>query len=47
MQLRDGRPFWLSTEPAAIDARIYYVVWFVRGRWDGGPSMLSEFTDLV
>ena len=47
MQLRDGRPFLLGTEPAAIDAQIYYVVWFVRGRWDGGPSMLSEFTDLV
>ncbi len=46
-QLRDGRSFLLGADPAAIDAQIYHVVWFVRGRWDGGPSMLSEFPDLV
>lgn len=42
-QLSDGRTFLLGTAPAAIDAQIYHVVWFVRGRWDGGPSLLSEF----
>ena len=46
-QLGDGRKFLLGNAPAAIDAQIYYVVWFVRGRWGGGPAMLSEFTDLV
>ena len=46
-QLKDGRSFLLGPKPAAIDAQIYYVVWFLRGRWDGGPSMLSEFPDLV
>jgi len=46
-QLSDGRKFLLGAEPAAIDAQFYHVVWFLRGRWAGGPSFLSEFTDLV
>lgn len=46
-QLKDGRKFLLGPAPAAIDAQIYYVVWFIRGRWAGGPSMLSEFSNLV
>ncbi len=46
-QLGDGRHFLLGPEAAAIDAQIYHVVWFIRGRWGGGPSMLSEFPELV
>jgi len=46
-QLSDGRAFLLGSDPAAIDAQMYHNVWFVRGRWSGGPSMLSEFPDLV
>ena len=46
-QLKDGRTFLLGANPAAIDAQFYHVVWFLRGRWDGGPAMLSEFADLV
>lgn len=42
-QLSDKRAFLLGESAAAIDAQIYHVVWFVRGRWDGGASMLSEF----
>jgi len=45
--LNDGRKFLLGSEPAAFDAQLYHVVWFVRGRWDGGPSLLSEFEQLV
>jgi glutathione S-transferase len=45
-QLSDGRTFLLGSSPAAIDAQIYCVVWFIRGRWDGGPSLLSEFPEL-
>lgn len=45
-QLADGRVFLLGAAPAAIDAQIYHVVWFLRGRWAGGPSFLSEFTHL-
>jgi glutathione S-transferase len=46
-QMSDGRAFLLGSEPAAIDAQIYHVVWFLRGRWADGPSFLSEFKDLV
>lgn len=45
--LRDERPFLLGDAAAAIDAQFYHVVWFIRGRWDGGADMLSEFPDLV
>ena len=44
--LSDNRPFLLGESPAAIDAQIYHVVWFVRGRWEGGPPMLAEFAHL-
>ena len=46
-QLSDGRRFLLGSQPAAIDAQFYYVVWFLRGRWADGPSFLAEFKDLV
>jgi len=44
--LSDGRKFLFGDHPAAFDAQIYHVVWFLRGRWDGGPSLLSEFGHL-
>lgn len=46
-QLADGRDFLLGPTPGAIDAQMYHVIWFIRGRWDGGPAMLSEFSNLV
>ena len=46
-QLSDGRSFLLGSQAAAIDAQIYYVVWFVRGRWEGGEPLLSEFPHLT
>jgi len=45
-QLSDGRKFLLGNDPSALDAQIYCCVWFMRGRWDGGPSFFSEFPDL-
>lgn len=45
-QLSDGRAFLLGDAPGAIDAQIYHVVWFLRGRWAQGPAFLSEFPDL-
>lgn len=45
-QLSDGRKFLLGDTPAAIDAQFYHVIWFIRGRWAGGPTMLSEFANL-
>lgn len=42
-QLSDGRTFLLGDVPAAIDAQMYHVVWFVNGRWDGGPLLVAQF----
>lgn len=46
-QLGNGRDFLLGDKPAAFDAQVYHVVWFIRGRWEGGPAMLSEFPNLL
>ena len=46
-QMADGRAFLLGSQPAAIDAQIYFVVWFLRGRWADGPAFLSAFPELV
>ncbi|MEP5729978.1 MAG: glutathione S-transferase family protein [Sulfitobacter sp.] len=45
-QLSDNRAFLLGDAPAAIDAQFYHIVWFLRGRWNQGPTFLSEFTHL-
>ncbi|MEM7267738.1 MAG: glutathione S-transferase family protein [Pseudomonadota bacterium] len=44
-QLAD-QPFLVGDAPTAVDAQIYHMVWFVRGRWDQGPQFLSEFPNL-
>ncbi|MFK5977846.1 MAG: hypothetical protein QM488_03040 [Rhizobiaceae bacterium] len=45
-QLSDNRKFLLGEAPAAIDAQLYHLIWFLRGRWDKGPTFLSEFAHL-
>ncbi|MEO0773248.1 MAG: glutathione S-transferase family protein [Pseudomonadota bacterium] len=45
-QLSYGRAFLLGDAPGAIDAQIYHIVWFLRGRWAQGPQFLSEFPAL-
>lgn len=45
-QLSDGRAFLLGDKPAAIDAQMYHVLWFVNGRWDGGPALVGQFPHL-
>ncbi len=46
-QLSDGRGFLLGSDPGAIDAQIYHIIWFLRGRWAQGPQFLSEFNHLT
>jgi len=46
-QMSDNRKFLLGKDPAAIDAQLYHIIWFLRGRWDKGPAFLSEFTQLA
>lgn len=42
-RLRGGRHFLLGDAPSLSDAACYYLVWFVRARWQGGEAMMSEF----
>ena len=45
-QRLQGRSFMLGDSPGLPDALAYYVVWFIRGRWAGGPDLLSQFPAL-
>lgn len=45
-RLATGRRFMLGDAPGLPDALAYYLVWFVRGRWEGGPGLLAEFPAL-
>ena len=41
-----GRRFMLGDQPGLPDALCYYLVWFIRGRWQGGPALIAEFSAL-
>lgn len=45
-RLAGGSRFMLGAEAGLADALVYYLVWFVRGRWQGGPGLLSELPAL-
>ena len=45
-QLSDGRAFLSGDQPAAIDAQVYYAVWFLRGRWAPGAAFISTMPHL-
>jgi glutathione S-transferase len=45
-RLATGRQFMLGDTPGLPDAVTYYLVWFVRGRWQSGPDLLAEFPAL-
>ncbi len=42
-QLAHGQAFTLGAKPGLTDAAAYYLVWFVRARWQGGPALLAQF----
>jgi glutathione S-transferase len=46
-RLATGRQFILGGAPGLPDALCYYLVWFIRGRYAGGPDFLSQFPHLV
>ncbi|MDD9878335.1 MAG: glutathione S-transferase family protein [Magnetovibrio sp.] len=43
----EGRDFLLGAEPGLPDALAYYLVWFFRGRYSGGPDFLRQFPSLL
>ena len=45
--LADGRKFLLDDAPGLADCLAYYIIWFLRGRWDRGPEFLREFDKLT
>ncbi|MBX2836780.1 MAG: glutathione S-transferase [Gammaproteobacteria bacterium] len=40
-------PFFSGSSPGLVDIMMYYIVWFVSGRWDEGDNFLQEFSQLV
>ncbi len=44
-RLSHGRDFIL-VEPGLPDVLVYYLVWFLRGRWEGSGDFMSEFPAL-
>lgn len=45
-QLAETQAFLTGNAPAAIDARLYHIVWFVAGRWEGGPELMKQFPNI-
>lgn len=45
-RLATGRRFMLGDDPGLPDALVYYLAWFLRGRWEGGPGLLAQFPAL-
>jgi len=45
-RLAHGRNFILGDIPGLPDAACYFLIWFLRGRWDRGGEFLSEFPAL-
>jgi glutathione S-transferase len=45
-QLADGRTYLPGAVPGLFDALCYYLVWFVRARWQGGVGLMAQFPKL-
>jgi glutathione S-transferase len=46
-RLESGREFLIGKGAGAADIFAYYLVWFLRGRYEKGPEFLSQFPRLV
>lgn len=46
-RLSGGRQFMLGDAPGLPDALTYYIVWFIRGRYEGGPALLDRYEHLL
>lgn len=45
-RLATGRQFMLGDAPGLPDLLTYYLVWFLRGRWEPAPDFLKQFPAL-
>lgn len=46
-RLSGGRAFMLGASPGLPDALCYHLVWFLRGRYAGGPALIDRFANLA
>ncbi|MGO1117947.1 glutathione S-transferase family protein [Rhodovibrionaceae bacterium A322] len=46
-QLTDAGPYLMGETPRLCDVSLYYLVWFLRGRWAEGPEFLAQFPNLL
>jgi len=46
-QLSGTGKFMLGDSASAADTFIYYLVWFLRGRWSQGPQFLAQFPAIM
>lgn len=46
-RLAESGDFMLGDQPGLADALLHHVVWFLHGRYSGGPELLDEFHHLV
>ena len=44
---QDNQTFLLGNSPSQADANLHYLLWFIGGRWEGGPEFLSQFPKLM
>ena len=44
---QEGQAFLLGDAPSQADANLHYLLWFIGGRWEGGPEFLSQFPKLM
>lgn len=46
-RLAGDRDFMLGSRPGLPDALCYHLVWFLRGRYAGGPALIDQFPNLM
>lgn len=46
-RLSGDRDFMLGAHPGLPDALCYHLVWFLRGRYAGGPALVDQFPNLT
>ena len=46
-RLAGDRDFMLGARPGLPDALCYHLVWFLRGRYAGGPALIDQFPNLT
>ncbi len=46
-ELINGGSFLAGQRAGLADVLAWYLVWFIRGRWKGGPELIAPFSEIV